>query len=112
MRGGATQIVAVEGAPVAHAPGALDQTFGLQLVGDAGDVAARHHHAARQLVHLQPVRVALQLRHQVEPGQRGFKLRAQLGAHLLFDQLRQRQHAQPEPQGLRMLDVASCFHVL
>ena len=37
----------------------------------AGDVAAGHHQQARQLVHLQPVGMALELRHQVEARQRG-----------------------------------------
>ncbi len=32
---------------------ALDQAFLLEPVGDAGDVAAGHHHALRQLAHLE-----------------------------------------------------------
>jgi hypothetical protein len=66
------------GAPVALHLDALHQAFGDQLVGDAGDVAAGHHHAARQLVHAQALGRALQLRHQVEARQRGVELLAQL----------------------------------
>ena len=85
--------------------------FGHQLVGDAGDVAAGHHHAARQLVHLQAFGLALELRHQVKARQGGVKLLTQLGAHLLFDQLREREHSQPEPQFFRVFTVAACFQV-
>ena len=90
---------------------AFDQALGHQLVRDAGDVAAGDHHAARQLVHLQAVGVALQLGHQVKAWQRGVKLFAQLGAHLLFDQLGTGQQSQPQAQGFRVLAVTSFFHV-
>ena len=39
------------------------------------------------------------------------ELLAQLGAHLLFDQLREGEHAQPQAQGFGVFAVASCFHV-
>ena len=99
------------GAPVALDLGALDQTFGLQLVGDAGDIAARHHHAARQLVHAHALGLALELRHQVEARQRGAPLLAQIGAHLLFNQLRAGEQAQPQAQLIGVFGVGAGFQI-
>ncbi len=48
----------------------------LEHVGDAGDVAAGHHHALRQLAHLETVRRAVELRHQVEARQGRAEYRA------------------------------------
>ena len=66
-----------ERAPVGGLVEPLDQALLLELVDDGGDVAAGHHQQARQLVHLQPLGMALELRHQVEARQRGGELLAQ-----------------------------------
>ena len=99
------------GAAVARNVHPFDQAFGHELVGDAGDVAAGNHHATRQLVHLQPVRIALELGHQVKTRQGGVELFAQLPAHLFFNQLRAGQQAQPQAQRLGVFAVSACFHV-
>ena len=43
------------GSPVAGHLQPLHQPLADQLVGDASDIAAGDHHAARQLVHLQTI---------------------------------------------------------
>ena len=51
---------------------------------------------ARQLAHLQPVGIALELRHQVEARQRGVELAAQPAANFTFDllvQAKSRSHS-------------------
>jgi hypothetical protein len=99
------------GAPVACHVDAFHEALGDELVGDAGDIAPGHHHAARQLVHAQPVGRAFQLGHQVEARQRGDELLAQGGAHLLFHQLGTGQQAQPQAQFFRVLAVGAGFEV-
>ena len=46
---------------------------------------------------------------QVKPRQSGVKLDAQLGADVLFNQLRAGQHAQPQAQLLRVLAVGDAI---
>jgi hypothetical protein len=99
------------GAAVALDVDAIDQPLGDQLVGDAGDVAAGDHHPARQLVHLQALGRALQLRHQVEAGQGGVEALAQLAAHLLFHQLGAGEQPQPQAQRVVVVAVRARFHV-
>jgi len=99
------------GAAVALDVDALHQPLGHELVGDAGHVAARHHHAARELVHLESLGRALELRHQVEARQRGGELRAQSVAHLLLDQLGAGEQPKPQPQCFGVFAVRACFEI-
>ena len=93
------------GAAVADDRLAPDEPFGDELVGDARDVAAGDHEAARQLAHLEPLRIALELRHQVEARQRRREALAQPRAHLAFDRQRAGEKPQPEAQRLVMIVV-------
>ena len=63
-----------------------------------GDVAAGDHQQARELVHLQALAVALELRHQVEARQRGAEALAQPRAHAALDQLGAGEQPQPDAQ--------------
>jgi hypothetical protein len=85
------------GAAVARIVAPLHQPLGHQLVGEAGHVAARHHQPSRQLPHLEPLGVPLQLRHEVEAGQRrAFELLAQPRSQWSLDKVGARE--QPQPQ--------------
>ena len=98
-------------AAVAIHTAALNQTFFHQLVGHWGDVAAGHHHAARQRGHLHALRFALELRQQIKARQGGAELVAQTGAHLFFNQLGAGEHAKPQSQGFGVLAVGAGFKV-
>jgi hypothetical protein len=89
----------------------LDQALGDELVGEARDIAARHHHPLRELAHPQPCRVALQLRHQVEARQRGREVRAQARADVALDQHRAGEKAQPQSQRVVVVVVYARFVV-
>ena len=95
--------------PIIGDSAALHQTFGFELVSDASHVAAGHHHASRQLIHLEALGRALQLRHQIKARQRSFELLTQTAAHPLLNQLRAGQHAQPQPQCIVMILVGTGF---
>ena len=73
-----------------------DQTFLLELIREPGHVAAAHHQSLRQLVHLQPAGIALELRHQIEARQRDAELCAQPPADFRFDEVRAGEQAQPQ----------------
>src|SRR5487761_436555 len=85
-------------APVGGVDLAHDQAFLLQAIRDAGDVAAGDHHALRELAHLQALRGALQLRHQIEARQRGVEARLQALAHPALDLVGAGEEPQPESQ--------------
>src|SRR5512145_2799946 len=87
-----------ECAPVIGLVEPLDQALLLELVDDRGDVAAGDHQQARELVHFEPLAVALELRHQVEARQRGAELLAQARAHAPFDELSAGEKPEPDPQ--------------
>jgi len=99
------------GTPVAADGMALHQSFRLQLVGDAGDVAAGDHQPLRQLAHPQPGRIALQLRHQIETGQRQREPIAQARADPALDHERAGQKTQPQPERLVMRIVNAGFRI-
>src|SRR5690242_1919741 len=88
-----------------------DETCRFQFVGDARDVAAGDHHALGDLSHLQARRIALELRHEIEPGQRRVELPAKASPDLLLDEIRARQDAQPEAERLVVVAVRSRFVV-
>mmetsp|Transcript_23400 Transcript_23400/g.55755 ORF Transcript_23400/g.55755 Transcript_23400/m.55755 type:complete len:203 (+) Transcript_23400:179-787(+) len=100
-----------EAAPVVGAGGAHHQALGLELVGDAGHVAAGHHQPLRQLAHRQAVGVALQLGQQVEARQRGAELGAQALADLVFHPRGAGQQPQPQPQRLVVVGRGAGFEV-
>src|SRR6185312_5584441 len=83
----------VGGVDLAH-----DQAFLLQAVRDPGDIAPGHHHALRELAHLQALRGALQLRHEVEARQRGVEARLQVLADPAPDLVGAGEEPQPQAQ--------------
>ena len=87
------------------------QAFFFQAVGDAGDVASRDHHALGQLAHLQALWRALELCHQVEPGQGGVEIGLQVLADEILDAVGATQHAQPQPHGQVMIVVYPGFRI-
>src|SRR5436190_1450340 len=90
--------VDAEGAPVGRLIEPLDQAFLLELVDDRSDVAAGDHQQARELVHLQAVRTALELRHEIEARQRRREPLAQPRAHHALDHLRAGEEPEPDAQ--------------
>ena len=74
------------------------QAFGDQAVGEAGDVAPRHHQAAREFAHLHAVGLTVQLRHQVEARQAAAELFAQARAQWRFNAVGAGQEPQPQAQ--------------
>ena len=83
--------------PIRLAAFTLHQAVALELVGQAGDVAAGDHEIARQVSHLETA-VAVQLREIIEARERDAKRGAQPAPHLVFDLRRACKQAQPELQ--------------
>src|SRR5690606_136463 len=75
-----------EGPAIARILPSLDMAFLGQPVGQAGDVAAGHHQAARELAHLEALWTALELGHEVEARQRFIAFAAQAAAQAAFDE--------------------------
>ena len=83
---------------IAGNPAPDDESFCDELIGEARHVAAGDHQPARQLAHLEPARLAIELRHHVEARQRRVEANAQPLAHMALDGGRACQQAQPQSQ--------------
>ena len=82
---------------------AVEMAGGDEPVDEAGEVAVRHHHPLREIGQRHAVRRLVELRHQVEAGQRDVEALAQAAAHLALDQRRAGEKTQPEAQLLPVI---------
>ena len=83
---------------IAGNPAPDDQSFCDELIGETRHVAAGDHQPARQLAHLEPARLAIELRHHVEAWQRRVEAYSQPLSHMALDGGRACQQAQPQSQ--------------
>src|SRR5882724_8824281 len=98
------------GTPIGRVFRPDDQSAALQLVDDSRYVAAGYQHAAGELAHLQAMRRALELGHEIETRQRCFEFLGQGLAHMRLHEMRTGQQAQPQPQRLVMIIGQAAVH--
>src|SRR5581483_11463202 len=97
--------------PIGVVDFADDQAFFLQAIGNTGDIAPGHHHPLRELAHLQTLRRALELRHQVEAGQGRLETRLQVLPDAVLDLVGAGEDPQPQAQRHVMVVMDSCLRV-
>src|SRR5437763_2422640 len=81
---------------------APDESFFDELIGESGDIASRHHQPLRQLAHLEAVRIALELRQQIESRQRSIEIATEADPDRALDELRAREKPKPEAKRVVM----------
>src|ERR1700723_2443250 len=82
---------------------ARHQALLLEQIRDAGDIAAGDHQPLRQLAHLETLGASLELRHEIETGQRGREFGLQTLPNMVLDQRRATEQPQPQPQRVMMI---------
>lgn len=76
-----------------------DQTVLDEPIGQCGDVSTTYHQQSRQVLHLDPFRIAIELGHQVEARQGSLKVIAQLCTQPGFHEVIAGKQAYPHAQG-------------
>src|ERR1700682_1359886 len=85
--------------------------FSLELIGDARNIPSGNHQALRDLIHVQAVWVALQLRHQIKARQGSLKILPYPPANMVLDAHVAGQQAKPQAQRLMVILGRTRFEV-